>query len=435
MNDGFAQIMDKVAKHWQRIKPRARLRRGPLPVMFVITSMPVGGAEVLLANLVRGLDKKRFRPEIVCLKEAGPLGVSLKGEVKIHADMLAGKYDLRVLPRLIKLFRSKDVAAVITVGAGDKMFWGRLAAWLAGVPTIFSALHSTGWPDGVGRMNRWLTKITDGFIAVADHHSKHLVEVEKFPESKVFTIRNGVDTERFVPDLTARAAIRQSLGIALDSPVFGIVAALRPEKNHAMFVRTALRIAHRFPDARFLIVGDGPERPAIEMMISAARLEKHVVMMGSRDDTPAILAAMDAFLLCSNNEASPVSILEALSCEVPVIATRVGSVSESVIVGQTGFLVDIDDDEQMAKCAGQWIEAPEMLSALGRKGRELVQASGSLDSMVQGYSNLIETTYDNLAKRRNPAIDLRDRRKVPRNTTPADSATTEACATVTQNTH
>lgn len=97
-----------------------------------------------------------------------------------------------------------------------------------------------------------------------------------------------------------------------------------------------LRIAHRFPDAR-LIVGDGPERPAIEMMISAARLEKHVVMMGSRDDTPAILAAMDAFLLCSNNEASPVSILEALSCEVPVIATRVGSVSESVIVGQTGF--------------------------------------------------------------------------------------------------
>ncbi len=435
MNDGFAQIMDRFAKHWQRIKPRARLRRGPLPVMFVITSMPVGGAEVLLANLVRGLDKKRFLPEIVCLKEVGPLGEMLKGDVKIHANMLAGKYDLRVLPRLIKLFRRNDVAAVITVGAGDKMFWGRLAAWLAGVPSIFSALHSTGWPDGVSGLNRWLTRITNGFIAVADHHTQHLIEIERFPAKKVFTIRNGVDTTRFVPDLTARAAIRQTLGIAIDSPVFGIVAALRPEKNHALFVRAALRIAHRYPDARFLIVGEGPERATIEMMIAAARLEKHVVMMGSRDDTPAILAAMDGFLLCSNNEASPVSILESLSCEVPVISTHVGSVDESVIEGQTGCLVDIDDDDAMARCACQWIESPSTARTLGRNGRELVQTHGSLDSMVQGYSKMIETTYDELAKRRNPTVDLCERRKVPRHVPVVDKATTGSCATVIHKPH
>lgn len=396
------------------MQPIARIRRGPLPVMFVITSMPVGGAEVLLANLVRGLDRKRFSPEIVCLKEPGPLGLELAKEMPVHSHLLAGKYDLRVLPRLIQLFRQRNVAAVITVGAGDKMFWGRLAGWLSGVPAIFSALHSTGWPDGVSRLNHWLTRITDGFIAVAKPHAQHMIDNERFPAEKVVTIRNGVDTDRFVPDVTARAQVRQSLGIALDSPVFGIVAALRPEKNHAMFVRTALRVAHQVRDAKFLIIGDGPERPLIEQMINAAQLSNSIFMLGSRQDTPTLLAALDGFLLTSHNEASPVSILEALSCQVPVVATNVGSVSESVIDNETGFLVPVDDDEAMAARVVQLIQSPELAARLGQQGRQLVIDTSSLQSMIAGYGQLIESNYDRRCAATNPPEFLVDRRRFPR---------------------
>ncbi|MFM7741306.1 MAG: glycosyltransferase, partial [Planctomycetota bacterium] len=187
--------------------------------MFVLTSLPVGGAETLLHNLVRTLDRRRIRPLVCCLKEAGELGEQMSVEVPLYSRLLRGKYDAFVLQRLAKLFRRESVDAVVTVGAGDKMFWGRLAARLARVPVVLSALHSTGWPDGVGRMNRWLTPLTDGFIAVARPHGKFLVEFEKFPEQKVFVIPNGIDTERFRPSAVARAEWRQRWEIEESAPV------------------------------------------------------------------------------------------------------------------------------------------------------------------------------------------------------------------------
>ena len=119
--------------------------------MFLLTSMPVGGAETLLVNLVRRFDRRRIEPLIGCLKEKGVLGEAISNEVPTFEHLIHHKYDVAVIGRLKKLFRDQSVDAMITVGAGDKMFWGRIAARQAKVPVILSALHSTGWPDGVGR--------------------------------------------------------------------------------------------------------------------------------------------------------------------------------------------------------------------------------------------------------------------------------------------
>lgn len=362
--------------------------------MFVITSMPVGGAETLLVNLIEGFDPARILPEVVCLKEPGPLGDQIASRWPLHADLLRSKWDMRVLPRLAALFRRRRADAVVTVGAGDKMFWGRLAAWGAGVPAILSALHSTGWPDGVGRLNRTLTPLTDAFIAVAEQHAEHLRQGEGFPASRVHTIRNGIDTSRFRPHGESRDDVRRELAIPADAPLIGIVAALRPEKNHAMFIRVARQVVDQRPEAHFLIVGDGPERPAVEQARESAGLGQHVHLLGTRYDTSRLLAAMDAFLLCSHNEASPVSILEALSSQVPVVATRVGSVAESVIEGRTGFLVEPDDAATMASRVLQLTSDRALAARLGSAGREQVRETGSLQSMVQGYTRLIEQLYD-----------------------------------------
>ena len=143
----------------------------PITIHFVLTSLPVGGAETLLLNLVQRLDRRLFSPHITCLKEPGELGSAFAELCPVHSQLINGKWDLMVLPRLVKLFKQTRTQAVVTVGAGDKMFWGRLAARLSAVPVICSALHSTGWPDGVGRLNRLLTPLTDGFIAVAENHA------------------------------------------------------------------------------------------------------------------------------------------------------------------------------------------------------------------------------------------------------------------------
>ncbi|HND55170.1 MAG TPA: glycosyltransferase, partial [Pirellulaceae bacterium] len=418
--------------------------------------MPVGGAETLLAELVRRIDATRFRCEIVCLKQRGELGERLAAELPVTEGLLRHKYDLFVIARLRRLFLERDVAAVVTVGAGDKMFWGRIAAWLAGVPAIIAAIHSTGWPDRIGWLNRRLTWLTDAFVAVAPSHQRYLVEQERLPAARVTVIPNGVDTTRFTPrpkwpgrpataeswlgrlatahswpgrpatapqqahdpaaqqvqgeeELRRDASVTGELGrdapgtsvpgrdapgtsvpgrdapatgrpatapqqahdpaalqvqgeeelrrdapvtdelrrdasgtveLGRDAPVtLAIVAALRPEKNHLLFVEAARLAVEQRPDARLLIIGDGPERPSIERAIRDAGLTEQVRLLGVRHDLPELLAACDVVTLTSRIEANPVSLLEAMAAGVPVVATRVGAVPDTVIHDVTGLLV------------------------------------------------------------------------------------------------
>ncbi len=374
--------------------------RKPLRVLFLTTSMPIGGAETLLVNLVRRMDRRRFAPEIVCLKDKGPLGEDLAAEMPVHSGLLQSKFDLRVLRRLWNLMRRPRADAVITVGAGDKMFWGRLTARLAGVPVVASALHSTGWPDGVGRLNRMLTRWTDAFIGVADAHAKHLVNGEGFPAEKVHTIYNGVDCERFAPE--DAAAVRQELGIAADAPAVGILAALRPEKNHELFLQGARQILEKFPTAQFLIIGDGPRQAELEAVAANLGVAHATHFLGSRSDVPALLAACDVVSLTSHNEAAPVSILEALSTGVPVVSANVGSVNETVIPDETGRLFPAGDADAYAQNVIELLGDPAARRRMGAEGRRRVMDRWSLQAMVHGYEQLIEGI---LAKKTRPLVN------------------------------
>ena len=369
-------------------------RTSPLNVSFIITSLPVGGAETLLVNLVRQLDKSLIQPQVLCLKEAGELGDAIAREVPLKSRLLSAKFDLRILPRLISAFRCQQTDAVITVGAGDKMFWGRLAAKFAHVPVICSALHSTGWPDGVSRLNRMLTNITDGFIACARNHAQHMVELEGFPKSKVFMIPNGVDTQRFQPNATQRRWLRSELNLPEDTKLVGIVAALREEKNHAQLVLAARDVLRAHPNTHFLLVGDGPMRRSIENTIGENGLTAHFHLLGSRSDTNLILPALDAFVLTSKNEANPVSILEALACGIPVAAPSVGSIHETVLHAKTGLLTTPLDPYSTADALIRLLGNAVWSRQLGHNGRRQVEQSWSLAAMVNGYEKMITMLYN-----------------------------------------
>jgi glycosyltransferase involved in cell wall biosynthesis len=361
--------------------------------MFVITSMPVGGAETLLVNLVRRIDRRRIEPMICCLKEKSVLGEAVAEEVSVFDKQINHKLDMRVVSRLRKLFQSERVDAVITVGAGDKMFWGRIAAKRARVPVVLSALHSTGWPDGIGRLNRMLTPITDGFIACAETHAQFLMDFEKLPPGKVFCIPNGIDTAVFSFSEQARQSWRNKLGIPADSPVVGIVAALREEKNHRLFLQTAASVLKELENTQFVIAGDGSERHSLERFATELNINDHVHFLGTINDIPGVLSMIDLFALTSHNEAKPVSILEAMACQRPVVATHVGSVSESVIHGRTGYLVAEGDGVEMTRRWLQVLCGFEESLQMGKAAREHVQAHSSLDSMTEGYMELVERIY------------------------------------------
>jgi glycosyltransferase involved in cell wall biosynthesis len=367
--------------------------RGPLRVMFVITSMPVGGAETLLVNLVRRMDRSRFEPELCCLKEFGPLGEVLAQEVPACEKLIHYKTDWRVIGRLAGRMRERQIDAIVTVGTGgDKMFWGRLAAYRSGVPVILSALHSTGLPDHVEFPNRLLAPITDGFIGCAKPHGEYLARAEGCPKHKVFVIPNGVDVERFRP-LPTPPGLCEQIGLPADAPAAAIVAALRPEKNHELFLRAAARVIARVPTARFLVIGDGPRRPLLEQLATELGIADSIHFLGTRSDVPQLLSLVDGLLLTSHMEANPVSILEGLACGKPVIATRVGSIPETVHDGRNGFLVDPGSEEQLADRTIALFEDRALARTLGAAGRDGVVADWSLQRMVDGYQDLITSIY------------------------------------------
>ena len=380
--------------HRRRITPLAD--RGPLRVMFVITSMPVGGMEALLVELIRRLDRSRFEPELCCLKYLDVLGEALAEEIPVFTGLLKHKYDFGVLWRLKKLLHERRIDAIVTIGAGDKMFWGRLAGRLAGVPVICSALHSTGMPDRVELLNRLLAPLTDAFIGVAETHGRYLAEGEGCPAAKVRVIPNGVDVEKFHPRWPV-ASLQGEFCLAPGTPVVGIVAALRPEKNHELFLQAAKLIHQALPTTKFLVIGDGPRRAELECFARDLGLNEAVRFTGTRGDVPEMLSLVDVILLTSHMEANPASILEAMACEKPVVATRVGSVPETVLDGRTGFLVPPGDAYELARLTLDLLCHPDHAALLGRAGREHVIAHWSVARMVKGYQDLIADLYEKKA--------------------------------------
>ncbi len=366
--------------------------RGPLRVMFVTTSMPIGGAETLLVELVRRMDRSRFLPELCCLKRFDSLGEALAEEIPAFTGLLAGKFDVAVLWRLVRLMRRRRIDAVVTVGPGDKMFWGRLAARLAGVPVVCSALHSTGLPDHVELPNRLLSPLSDAFIAVAESHGCYLADHEGCPAKKVRVIPNGVDLQRFHPRWPDRK-LQRELNLDPDAPTVGIIAALRPEKNHELFLHVAALVHVELPEARFLIVGDGPQRSKLEALARSLGVEKAVRFLGTRRDVPELLSLMDVVMLTSHMEANPLCLLEAMASEKPVVASRVGSITESVHDGRTGYLAAPGDSQGMAARVLELLQDRRRASSMGRAAREAVIARWSVDRMVRGYEDLIAEIY------------------------------------------
>ncbi len=385
----------------QAIRPEANpcSQARPLRVLFLHTSGVRGGAESLMLDLVRRLDRDRFAPELCCLKALGPVGEVLAREVPAYERLLAHKYDLRVLPRLTRLLRRRRVDAVICVGAGDKMFWGRLAARFARVPVVICWIHSTGWPDRIGWANRCLGPWTDMYVGVAQAHGRYLVEVERFPAAKVRVIANGVDIDRFRPR-PVDAHLRARLGLP-PGPLAGTVTRLAPEKNLEMLLDVAARTRRAVGDAQFLVIGDGPLRENLRERVRQLGVGDCVHFLGWRTDVAELLAALDAFLLTSHIEANPVSILEALASGVPVVSTRVGSVAETVTAAH-GFLVAPGDAAGMAERLVYLLGTPGRAKAMGAAGRQAAIERWSLGPMVRKYECLIEEIY----RRKRPGYGL-----------------------------
>jgi glycosyltransferase involved in cell wall biosynthesis len=358
----------------------------PRSVLFLVPHLETGGAERQLAELVTRMDRARFTPIVVCQKGGGPFYDEIaRAGIEVHRLGIPGKLDPRFAMRLAGICRRRNVRAMVLRGFSTGVV-GRFVGKALGIRPLVMAEHSTGSidPDPKKRpIERLLAPWADGVIAVAKGQIPFLVEDKGYDARKIRVIYNGIDLHEWHPR-PRDPELAAELGIAPGAPVAGILAMLRPEKDHATFLEAAALVVEKLPHARFLIVGEGVERARLESRTRELSLERTVTFAGRRADVPRVLSLFDVCVLTSVTvETFPMSFLEAMAMEKPLVATRVGGVPEMLDEGDNGYLVGLRDPSAIAAALVRVLGDPEKARAMGRRSRAIVEQRFTIEKMVR----------------------------------------------------
>lgn len=367
---------------------------GRVTVLYVIWSLQMGGAERVVFDLARSLDRKRFRPVVACLNFKGALAAPLEAEgIPVYALDKKPKLDLGVLVRLARLLRRERVDIVHT-HLWTSSFWGRLAAVLARVPVAIVTEHNLDtWrraPHFVA--DRLLGRATDDWIFVSREVEAFYRERLGIPAERGRVVLNGVDTAPFAVPLD-RADVRSRMGVAPEARVAGVVGRLEARKGHRYFLEAMRELGTRDPGARGLIVGEGKEKAALEAQSRSLGLGDTVRILGFWPDLAEALCAVDVFVLPSLMEGHPLAVLEAMAAGKPVVATDVGGNGEAVEDGLTGLLVPAADPAALANAIATLLGDPARAEAMGRAGRASLDRRFSLAAAVAANEETYRRAY------------------------------------------
>jgi glycosyltransferase involved in cell wall biosynthesis len=210
-----------------------------------------------------------------------------------------------------------------------------------------------------------------------------------FPAEKITVVHNGVNPSRFFPDAAVRFRVRRELGLADDEICIGSVGHLSTVKDHMTDLRALAEVANALPGWRFLIFGEGAERPRLEAFLEAHPEWKHRVRFaGLSREMPDMLKAMDIFILASITEGMCNSLLEAMATGLPVIATRTGGNPEAVVDGESGLLFPVGDHRELAQKLLLLAARPDLRRSLGQGAIRRIRDEFSIESMVRGYERV-----------------------------------------------
>ena len=307
--------------------------------------------------------------------------------------------DLLATFRLYRFLKSRriDLLHVQTAKAG---MIGRIAARLAAVPVVVYTAHAFAFHDYLpwwrkhlyATLERLASHLCDVIVVDSEAVKRRGVEFKLAP-SKIRVIPMGIDTDRFSPMRRneLRDSTRRALDIPNEAPVIGLAARFVPDKGLETFVDAAARIALRRQDALFLMVGDGPLRRDIERRISDYGLARTFRLPGMQSEVEAYYAAMDVFMLPTLREGFGVAFCEAMSMQIPVVATRIAPLTDVVTDALTGFLADAGDAEGFAAAAERLIVSPALRATMGQAGRLRVVEHFSVQRMVREHELLFDS--------------------------------------------
>ena len=373
----------------------------PVNIVHVVHSLDVGGLENGVVNLLNRLDHSRFAHTVCCLAQSGQLARRIAQERVKIVEIGCSAHGFRFpLVTLMRLFRDLKADVVHTRGwaAVDAVF----AARLAGVKAVIHGEHGREWTDAQGanwkrnQIRRIVGLLVSHYVVVCDFFSEWLRHTCKVPGRKIIHIPNGVDTEKFHPlevnaDAPgARSELRGRLGLPVDGLLVGAVGRLDPVKDFPTLLRGFAQLSCQFPQARLVIVGDGPIRAELTDLARALDLAPRVLWVGAQEDVASFLRCFDLFVQCSIFEGMSNTILEAMATGLPVVASTTGGNGELVVGGANGFLFPVGDVEALTRALAKYASNQALRELHAAQSRQRALEHFNLSLMTSRYSSLYE---------------------------------------------
>jgi glycosyltransferase involved in cell wall biosynthesis len=386
----------------------------PIKVLRVIARLNVGGPALHVAYLTAGLAERGYETTLVAgtlaRGEESMAGVSEARGVRIetlpalHRE-IGPLRDAQAILRLARLIREErpTILHTHTAKAGAV---GRIAALLAGSarpPIIVHTFHGhvlRGYFNPLTTiafrtLERWLARLTTVLIAVSPEVRDDLVKLHVAPANKFRIVRLGIELdERTGGNEAARVEARRQLGVSDDAFVVGWVGRMTAVKRTDDVVRALRGLIDRDVDAYLCLVGDGPDRDHLERYAHELGVVKRCLFLGYQQDVAQFYGAIDALLLPSVNEGTPVSVIESLAAQRPAVATRVGGTPDVIRDGVDGFLVDVGDADALSDRLAELAADPERRARMGAAGRERVLERYAVERLVDDIDGLYRSLLD-----------------------------------------
>ncbi|MCK4576135.1 glycosyltransferase [candidate division WOR-3 bacterium] len=358
-----------------------------IKVFYIITGLDIGGAEKLLLSTLKELNRNIFIPVVLSLyKNSAYLKAFEKTRTKIYYLGYTNKHNPFIIRRIVQIIRIEEPDIVHT-HLPHATVWGRIAAYLSGVRTVFTTEHNISIWKRRHFIFYVLYKLTyrlnTSIIAVSDAVKKKMINEFGIPHEKIKVIYNGVDFDEIKSVTTCPRDL-----LHLSHPIIGTIGRLHKRKGHASIVKGFKTIIKHFQKANLLIVGEGKQREHLQELIKRLELDHSIHLLGSRKDITEILNLIDIFVFSSIEEGLGIALIEACASGKPCIASNIGGIPEIIEDGKNGFLVPPSNSIAIADRIIKLLKDRELCDRMGMLGKRVVIKKFNIVNKVKELQDL-----------------------------------------------
>lgn len=347
-----------------------------MKILHSESSLAWGGQENRIALESLGMMRRGHELCLIVQPES-KLYARLKDTgLKIYPLRMRSSFDLKAIIRARNILKKEQIQIVHTHSSIDTWVVG-LAARCYGKALILRNRHVAT----AVRSTFPYRYLCHRLITTGENIRRIFIDEYKLDEDRVVSIPTGVDLKTFSPDISGEK-MRRDLGLGKETPLLGHVGIFRGKKGHRYFLEACQAIKEEMPEARFLIVGEGPIEKHIRLWIKEFDLEREAIMTGFREDINEVLAALDILVMSSVDEGVPQVISQALAMGKGVVASSIGGIPELIKDGVTGLLVLPADSKAISQACLRLLRDKSLSSRLGQAGRKLVEERFGLETML-----------------------------------------------------